>query len=69
MNYLVTHQGGLAEDFASLDEVSDGDVEVRVPAAPVGDLSEGMSYQNVLPGQNNYFMTISIPIKSQRPIL
>lgn len=44
------HQGGLTQQLAAADQVADGDVEVRVAAAPVGDLGEGVSGQDVLQG-------------------
>ena len=44
----ATHQWGLTQQFASSDQVADGDVEVGVPTAPVGDLGEGMGGQDVL---------------------
>lgn len=44
----VSHQRGLTQQLAASDQVSDGDVEVRVAAAPVGDLSEGVSGEDVL---------------------
>lgn len=44
----VSHQWGLAQQFAPSDQVSDGDVEIRVATAPVGDLSEGVSGEDVL---------------------
>ena len=43
-----SHQRRLAEQLAASDQVSDGDVEVRVAAAPVGDLGEGVSGEDVL---------------------
>lgn len=46
----VAHQWGFTQQFAASDQVSDGDVEVRVAAAPVGDLSEGVSGEDVLQG-------------------
>lgn len=42
------HQGGFTQQFAASDQVSDGDVEIRVAAAPVGDLGEGMSGEELL---------------------
>ncbi len=44
----ATHQRGLTQQFASSDQVADGDVEVGVPTAPVGDLGEGVGGQDVL---------------------
>lgn len=44
----VTHQRGLTQQFASSDQVADGDVEVGVPTAPVGDLGKGVSGEDVL---------------------
>lgn len=43
-----SHQRGFTQQLAAADQVPDGDVEVRVAAAPVGDLSEGVSGQDVL---------------------
>lgn len=43
-----SHQRGLTEQFAAADQVSDGDVEVGVAAAPVGDFGEGVSGQDIL---------------------
>lgn len=48
-----THQWGLTQQFASSDQVADGDVEIGVPAAPVGDLGEGVSGQDVLQTQRS----------------
>lgn len=48
MCVAATHQWGLTQQFASSDQVADGDVEVGVPTAPVGDLGEGMGGQDVL---------------------
>lgn len=45
---MSTHQWGLTQQFTSSDQVSNGDVEVGVAAAPVGDLGEGVCDQNVL---------------------
>lgn len=45
------HQRGFTQQFAPSDQVSDGDVEIRVPAAPVGDLGERMSGEDVLQGE------------------
>lgn len=45
---LATHQGSFAEQFAAAHEVSDRHVEVRVAAAPVGDLGERMCCQDIL---------------------
>lgn len=41
-------QGGFTQQLAASHQVSDGDVEIRVPAAPIGDLGEGVSDQDVL---------------------
>lgn len=51
--FLVTvhfsaHQWGFTQQFAASDQVSNGDVEVRVAAAPVGDFGEGVSGEDVL---------------------
>lgn len=43
-----TYQRSLTQQFASSDQVADGDVEVGVPTAPVGDLGEGVGGQDVL---------------------
>lgn len=45
---IQTHQWGFTEQLAASDQVSDGDVEVRVATAPVGDLSEEVSGEDVL---------------------
>lgn len=45
-----THQWGLTQQFAAADQVPDGDVEISVTAAPVGDFSERMSDEDVLQG-------------------
>lgn len=42
------HQGRFTQQLAASHQVSDGDVEVRVAAAPVGDLREGVSGEDVL---------------------
>lgn len=46
-----SHQRSFTQQFAPSDQVSDGDVEIRVPAAPVGDLGERMSGEDVLQGE------------------
>lgn len=46
--YAVTHQRGFTKQFASSDQISNGDMKVGVPAAPVGDLCEGVGGQDVL---------------------
>ncbi len=43
-----THQRGFTQQFAASHQVSNGDVEVRVTAAPIRDLGEGMSGEDVL---------------------
>lgn len=48
---VSTHQRGLTQQFASSDQVANCDVEVSVPTAPVGDLGEGVSGQDVLQGE------------------
>lgn len=45
--HLVS-QGRLTEQLAPAHQVPDGDMEVRVATAPVGDLGKGMSGQDVL---------------------
>lgn len=47
----VTHQRGLTKQFASSDQIANGDMEVGVSAAPVGDLGEGVGGQDVLAKQ------------------
>lgn len=42
------HQRSFTQQFAPSHQVSDGDVEIRVSAAPVGDLGERMSGEDVL---------------------
>lgn len=49
-NFSAPYQGGLAEQLASSDQVADGYMEVRVATAPVGDLGEGVSDENILVG-------------------
>ena len=44
----VAHQWGLTQQLGASDQVSDGDVEVGVATAPVGDLSEWVCGQDVL---------------------
>lgn len=46
--WATSHQRGLTQQFAPANQVSDGDVEVGVPAAPVGDLGERMSDEDFL---------------------
>lgn len=46
--WRFSHQRGFTQQLAAPDQVPDGDVEVRVAAAPVGDLGEGVSGQDVL---------------------
>lgn len=46
--WSFSHQRGFTQQLAAPDQVPDGDVEVRVAAAPVGDLGEGVSGQDVL---------------------
>lgn len=48
LHLSATHQRGLTQQFASSDQVADCDVEVGVSTAPVGDLGEGVSGQDVL---------------------
>lgn len=44
----AAHQWRLTEQLAASNQVPDGDVEVRIAAAPVGDLSERVSCEDVL---------------------
>lgn len=44
----VTHQRGFTKQFASSDQIANGDMKVGVSAAPVGDLCEGVGGQDVL---------------------
>lgn len=44
------YQGCLAEQLASPHQIADRYMEVRVATAPVGDLGEGMSDENILVG-------------------
>lgn len=44
----ITHQRGFTKQFASSDQVADGDMKVGVSTAPVGDLCEGVGGQDVL---------------------
>ena len=44
----MTYQRCFTEEFASPHQVTDGHVEIRVTAAPVGDLGEGMCGQDLL---------------------
>lgn len=46
--HFSAHQWGFTQQFAASDQVSNGDVEVRVAAAPVGDFGEGVSGEDVL---------------------
>lgn len=46
--HMGTHQRGFTQQLASSHQVANGDVEIGVAAAPVGDLGEGVSGQNVL---------------------
>lgn len=48
--FKASYQGGLTEQLASSHQVANGYVEVRVATAPVGDLGEGMSDENILVG-------------------
>lgn len=43
-----SHQRRLTEQLAPAHQVPNGDVEVGVAAAPVGDLGEGVRGQDVL---------------------
>lgn len=45
---LRAHQGGFTQQLAASHQVSNGDVKVRVAAAPVGDLGERVSDEDVL---------------------
>lgn len=46
--FIAPYQGGLAEQLASSHQVADGNMEVRVATAPIGDLGEGVSDENIL---------------------
>lgn len=45
---VETHQRRFTQQLAASHQVSDGDVEVGVATAPVGDLGEGVGGQDVL---------------------
>lgn len=49
----TSYQGGLTEQLASSHQVANGYVEIRVATAPVGDLGEGVSDENILVGTKN----------------
>ena len=51
------YQGGLTQQLAAADQVTDGDMEVGVSTAPVGDLGEGVGDQNVLLNNKNTEIT------------
>lgn len=53
-----SHQRRLTEQFAPTDQVPNGDVEVGVATAPVGDLGEGVSSQNVLGERESHSRTM-----------
>ena len=44
----VTDQGGFTEELAAAHQIADGHVKVGVATAPVGDLCEWMSGQDLL---------------------
>lgn len=46
--FNTSYQGGLTEQLASSHQVANGYVEIRVATAPVGDLGEGVSDENIL---------------------
>lgn len=48
--FSAPYQGGLAEELASSHQVANGYMEVGVATAPVGDLGEGVSDENILVG-------------------
>lgn len=52
--WAPSHQRGLTQQFAPANQVSDGDVEVGVPAAPVGDLGERMSDEDFLQRESEH---------------
>lgn len=60
-----SHQRCLTEQFAPADQVPNGDVEVGVSTAPVGDLGEGVSSQDVL-GEKVDTQMHSLQIPPQR---
>lgn len=51
------HQRSFTQQFAPSNQVSDGDVEVGVPAAPVGDLGERMCDEDVLQRERQHCHT------------
>lgn len=44
MYIFLTHQRRLTEQFTASHQVTDGDMKIRVPAAPVWDFGEGMRH-------------------------
>lgn len=60
----MTHQGGFTQQFAATDQVSNGDVEVCVTAAPVGDFRKGMSGQDVLQEETKVYSSTSTVLPS-----
>lgn len=49
----TAHQWSFTQQFAASHQVSNGDVEIRVAAAPVGDFGEGVCGQDVLQVQTH----------------
>lgn len=49
----AAHQWSFTQQFAASHQVSNGDVEIRVAAAPVGDFGEGVCGQDVLQVQTH----------------
>lgn len=51
--FKASYQGGLTKQLASSHQVANGYVEIGVATAPVGDLGEGVSDENILVGIQN----------------
>lgn len=62
----VTHQWSFTKQFASSDQIANGDVKVGVSAAPVGDLCEGVGGQDVL-AEKREGLWLLLDIQNPRP--
>lgn len=54
----VTHQRGFTKQFASSDQIANGDMKVGVSTAPVGDLCEGVGGQDVLAEKRTHLLRL-----------
>lgn len=57
----VTHQRGFTKQFASSDQIANGDMKVGVSTAPVGDLCEGVGGQDVLAKKRRTLIMLEVP--------